>query len=195
MAKQEIYVSIDIEADGPIPGPHSMLSLGAAAFDSEKTLLSTFSINLETLPGASGHPRTMEWWATQKEAWEACRKDLIPPEDAMKRFDTWARALPGRPVFIGYPVAYDFCFVHWYLLRFTGETPFSHSALDIKTFAMCLLGIPYRETSKRNMPKHWLSQKPHTHLAIDDAIEQGELFLNMLAEQAKFQQKLRFIRE
>jgi hypothetical protein len=24
--KEEIYVSTDIEADGPIPGPHSMLS-------------------------------------------------------------------------------------------------------------------------------------------------------------------------
>jgi hypothetical protein len=30
---QEIYISTDIEADGPIPGPHSMLSIGAAASD------------------------------------------------------------------------------------------------------------------------------------------------------------------
>ena len=28
----EIYVSTDIEADGPIPGPHSMLSFGSAAY-------------------------------------------------------------------------------------------------------------------------------------------------------------------
>lgn len=33
MADKEIYFSIDVETDGPIPGPHSMLSLGAAAFD------------------------------------------------------------------------------------------------------------------------------------------------------------------
>jgi len=34
-SKKEIYVSIDIEADGPIPGPYSMLSIGAVAFTPE----------------------------------------------------------------------------------------------------------------------------------------------------------------
>ena len=48
----EIYVSTDVETDGPIPGPHSMLSLGSAAYTADKTLVSTFSANLETLPGA-----------------------------------------------------------------------------------------------------------------------------------------------
>ena len=48
----EIYVSTDVEADGPIPGPHSMLSFGSAAFRQDKTLVSTFSANLELLPGA-----------------------------------------------------------------------------------------------------------------------------------------------
>ena len=28
----EIYVSTDVEADGPIPGPHSMLSFASAAY-------------------------------------------------------------------------------------------------------------------------------------------------------------------
>lgn len=32
MVKQEIYVSTDVEADGLIPGPHSMLSFGSAAY-------------------------------------------------------------------------------------------------------------------------------------------------------------------
>jgi len=43
-------------------------------------------------------------------------------------------------VFVGYLAAFDFMFVHWYLVRFTGSSPFSHSALDIKTYAMALLG-------------------------------------------------------
>ena len=41
----EIYVSTDVEVDGPIPGPHSMLSFGSAAFLADKTLVSTFSAN------------------------------------------------------------------------------------------------------------------------------------------------------
>ena len=99
----EIYISTDIESDGPIPGPHSMLSLGAAAYTADKTLVSTFSANLETLPGAQPHPKTAEWWATQPEAWAACRTDLESPEHAMARYITWIRSLDGKPVFVAYP--------------------------------------------------------------------------------------------
>jgi hypothetical protein len=63
-----------------------------------------------------------------------------------------------------------------------GESPFSHSALDIKTYAMALLKKDYRQSSKRNMPRRWFDDVPHTHVALDDAIEQGALFCNMLAE-------------
>ena len=39
---QEIYVSTDVEADGPIPGPHSMLSFASAAYTEDKQLIATF---------------------------------------------------------------------------------------------------------------------------------------------------------
>ncbi len=178
----EIYVSTDVEADGPIPGPHSMLSFGSAAYLPDKTLVSTFEANLETLPGARGHPDTMRWWQRQPQAWAACRRNLQPPEKAMRDYLAWLKPLPGKPVFVAYPAAYDFLFVYWYLIRFTGESPFSHSALDIKTYAMALLKRGYRESVKDNMPKHWFDKLPHTHRALDDAIGQGALFCNMLAE-------------
>jgi len=178
----EIYVSTDVETDGPIPGPHSMLSFGSAAYRADKTLLATFSANLETLTGASGHPETMAWWQTQPEAWTEARKDLQDPAKAMPAYVTWLKSLPGKHVFVAYPAAFDFLFVYWYMIRFAGESPFSHSALDIKTLAMALLKTDYRESTKRNMPKRWFDPLPHTHKALDDAIEQGALFCNMLAE-------------
>jgi hypothetical protein len=55
---KEIYISTDIEADGPIPGPHSMLSIGWAAYTAHKVLVSTFSANVETLSDAQPHPKT-----------------------------------------------------------------------------------------------------------------------------------------
>ena len=178
----EIYVSTDVETDGPIPGPHSMLSFASAAYRADKTLIATFEANLETLPDASGHPGTMEWWKTQPEAWAACRENVQPPHAAMKNYLIWLKALPGRPVFVAYPAGFDFTFVMWYLHRFAGENPFSHSALDIKTLAMALMKSDYREAVKRNMPRRWFDDLPHTHRALDDAIEQGALFCNMLRE-------------
>lgn len=178
----EIYVSTDVESDGPIPGPHSMLSFASAAYRPDKTLLGTFAANLQTLPGAQGHPATMKWWAERPEAWQAARTNLEEPEAALPRYLAWVKSLPGRPVFVAYPAAYDFLFVYWYLMRFTGESPFSHSALDIKTYAMAILKKEYRESTKRNMPARWFDPLPHTHIALDDAIEQGALFCNMLRE-------------
>lgn len=177
----EVYVSTDVEADGPIPGPHSMLSFASAAYRADKTLLGTFEANLETLPDARGDAKTMAWWQTQPEAWAACRVNPRDPAVVMPDYVRWVRALPGRPVLVAYPVAYDFMFVYWYMMRFASESPFSHSALDIKTYAMAMLGTEYREATKRNMPREWFDPFPHTHVALDDAKGQGALFCNMLA--------------
>jgi hypothetical protein len=66
------------------------------------------------------------------------------------------------------------------LIRFVGESPFSHSALDMKSLAMAVMKTDFRESTKRNMPKNWFDPFPHMHIALDDAIEQGALFCNML---------------
>lgn len=181
VGRAEIYVSTDVEADGPIPGPNSMLSFASAAFTAGGDLLGTFSANLFTLPGASGDEATMAWWGTQPEAWQACRSYPEDPATAMVKYQGWLNQLPGRPVFVGYPAAFDFMFVYWYLIRFAGSSPFSHSALDIKTYAMALLGTGYRATVKRTMPRAWFGAVRHSHVAVDDAIEQGALFCAMLA--------------
>jgi len=144
--KPEIYVSTDVETDGPIPGPHSMLCLASAAYLPDKTLIGTFSANLEPLPGAKPHPKTMKFWSR-------------------------------------HPETFDFMFVYWYLIRFVGESPFGFVGLDIKTYAMAMLKQQeYRGCVKRKFPKRWFDPHPHTHVALDDAIEQGALFCNMLAE-------------
>lgn len=178
----EIYVSTDVETDGPIPGPHSMLSFGSAAYTADKRLVATFEANLQTMPGAVGHPDTMKWWETQPEAWAAHRINPRPPGEVMVEYVSWLKALPGKSVFVGYPAGFDFTWIYTYLIQFAGESPFSFSAIDIKTYAMAVLKTNYRETTKRNMPRRWFPKMKHTHKALDDAIEQGELFCNILAE-------------
>ena len=185
LASDECYVSIDIEADGPIPGRHSMLSLGAAAFNSDGRRLATFSANLEPLPGAGEDPRTMRWWASQSAAWEACHVNPQPPEKAIADFRRWVdhhHKTVGWPVMVAFPIAFDGMWVEWYLQRFAGESPFRRRGLDIKTVAMIAMGAGYRATAKSTLPRHWRSRTPHTHVAVEDAIEQGELFFTVLGE-------------
>lgn len=179
---EEIYVSTDIETNGPIPGDHSMLSFASAAFTLSKGMIGTFTSNLDFLEGSSPDPSTMtEFWDKNPDAWAAARKDPQPPKLAMERYAAWLRSLPGKPIFVGYPATFDQSFIHWYMIHFTGSDPFGFSGLDVKSYAMAVLKKPFRETIKRNMPKSWFPEgRPHTHVALDDAIEQGELFMNIL---------------
>jgi len=179
---KEIYVSTDVETDGPIPGVYSMLSLGSAAFLPDKTIIGTFSANFATLPGAITDPSTMEWWKGQPQAWQECHKDLRQPPEAMADYVKWLKALPGAPVFVAYPATFDFSFVYWYLRKFAGESPFSFSALDIKTLAYAMLELNFSDVCKTNMPKSWFDSTNKSHVALDDAIEQGLMFCNMLAQ-------------
>ncbi len=179
----EVYVSTDIEADGPIPGPHSMLSLASAAYRADKTVIATFTVNLDTLPDAAPDPRTVAWWKDFPEAWAKCRADTHAPEAAMRAYLDWVKALPGRPVFLGFPASWDFMWVYWYLLRFTGERPFREHALDVRSYAMGMRKVSFAETTRTYLPKRWFDEGlPHTHVALDDALEQGAMFCNMLAE-------------
>ena len=37
-------------------------------------------------------------------------------------------------------------------------------------------------TTKSSLPRHWRPRAKHTHVAADDAVEQGELFVNIVHE-------------
>lgn len=180
----EVLFSTDVESDGPIPGIYSMLSFASVAYTEDGEQLGNFSANLETLPLADEHPETMAFWAKNPEAYAATRKNLAAPAEVMQVFSSWVSAWSGlgKPVFLGYPATFDFLHLYWYLIKFTGKSPFSFSALDIKSYAMAVLGSRFRETTKSKMPRALLEGlPPHTHCALDDAKEQGELFFRLKA--------------
>jgi hypothetical protein len=180
--KQELFFSIDVEANGEIPGSFSMLSFGCAVFNAAGDLLDTFSANLETLPNAKASPDTMAWWSKNQAAYDATRTNLQQPEQAMQKFVDWVNSFDCKPVCVAYPAGFDFSWIYWYIIHFlgAGKSPFSFSCLDIKSFAMAVLKCNYRDATKKNMPKEWFPKSKHTHIAVEDSIEQGELFINIL---------------
>lgn len=179
----EIYVSTDIEADGPIPGVYSMLSFGSVAYSPEGAEIGSFTRNLKTLPGARTDQETMSWWASQPAAWVAHRESPIEPLQAMQEYVAWVDTLPGRPVFVAYPTGVDWTFMYWYMKAFVGKSPFGFDCLDVKTYAMCTMQRSYYSINKRVMPPRWWAPKEmHTHIALEDAREQGRAFMRMFLE-------------
>ncbi|MFJ6081154.1 3'-5' exoribonuclease domain-containing protein [Streptomyces sp. NPDC092369] len=190
--KASLYISVDIEADGPIPGPYSMLSFGAAVagvqdadtFTAVDPQRRTFyrelrPISEEFVPEAlavSGLDR------------ERLRTEGAEPATALGEFTEWVREVGAeagaQPVMCGYPASYDWTFLYWYLIRFTGSSPFGHSGcLDMKTLYATKAGVPLRAVAKGTMPRRLLSRRRHTHHALDDAVEQAELLANLMAWQ------------
>lgn len=174
----EIYISTDVEADGPIPGDYSMLSFASVAYEDGKEI-DHFYMTLDRLPGAGQDPGTMAWWSRNIDAYEKTR--ILPrrPEVAMEFYVQWLDRLAkrGTLVFVAYPVTFDFTFIYWYLMHFVKRCPFGFSGLDIKTLAMAQMQTDFKATTKRAMPKAWFdADKPHTHDPLDDAREQGALY-------------------
>jgi hypothetical protein len=185
--RSDTYFSVDIEADGPIPGPYSMISIGVAvaghlaeAFTPADPHAATFyrelrPISDDFVPAAlavSGLDR------------DALTRDGTDPAAAMAELTEWVRGQAGtsRPVVTAYPAPYDWLFLYWYLIRFTGSSVFGHSGvLDMKTMYAVKAGVPYGLAHKRAMPRHLLAGRRHTHHALDDAIEQAEMFANLMA--------------
>jgi hypothetical protein len=86
--------------------------------------------------------------------------------------------IAGQAGVRGLPAGFDFLFVYWYLIRFTGE-PVLVGRPRRQDVCLALLKCDYHEATKR-MPHAWLDELPHTHIALDDAMEQEALFINML---------------
>lgn len=175
-----VYVSCDVEADGPFPGIHSMLNLGAAALNLDNELLGSWSANLHPLEGAVTDPETMEFWGRNPEAWAAVTADPRDPVEAMADYVGWLDSLPARAVLVVYPT-WDAMYHHWYTVRFAGRNPMGHAALCAKSFGAGVLGQPFTRTGKDHFPAEWFDPTlPHTHNGLDDAVAQGVMAINAL---------------
>ncbi|MGW7344528.1 exonuclease [Streptomyces sp. NPDC054854] len=190
MAKAEFYVSADVEADGPVPGPYSMSSFGLAVagvrdgggFRAVDPAERTFYAELKPIADAFD-PEAMAVSGLDRDKLALEGRD---PAEAMNGAAAWlaavAEELSATPVFVAYPLGYDWMWMYWYFMRFADAgSPFGHSrCMDLKTLYAAKADVPLRDATKRSMPSHLLSTRPHTHHALDDAIEQGELFQNLM---------------
>lgn len=186
-AQPDLYISADVETDGPIPGPYSMLSFGlavVASYDGQR-----FD---RRPPGGETFYRELRPISErfQNEALdvngldrEALIRGGMAPEQAMDEAADWVRQHAGdrKPVLVAYPVAFDWSFLYWYFERFAASgSPFGFSScLDIRTLYQAAAGTVHAESGQSAMPASLLPASPHTHNALHDAIEQGELFANV----------------
>ncbi len=186
--RPDLYVSADVETDGPMPGVYSLLSFGFAVvgrYDGESFQRADpreHSFYRELRPISDEFdPEALAINGLDRTRLE---REGMEPAQAMTEASEWVRGLSDghRPVLVAYPVAYDWAFLYWYFERFAPDgSPFGHSScLDIRTQYQALAGTVFDRSGKMAMPAFLQPKAPHTHDALDDAIEQGELFANLM---------------
>ena len=191
MKTTRTYISIDMEADGPYPGPHSMLSIGAVAIIGDnREDWPTFKVNLQPLEGATQHPNTMRWWEDYPEAWEAATTNPQDPKAAMQQFLDWIYTLPVGPKCACIWPCWDFMWVHWYFEHRHGHDPLGFAYMDMKSYAAGMLNIPFGKSQKSNFPDEWFrAQEGIGHDALDDAMDQAVMFHRIMLSQKERERK------
>jgi DNA polymerase III epsilon subunit-like protein len=178
----DIYVSVDVETDGPIPGEYSLLSFAmvvAGSFDGV--------VFRRAAPDAPGFEATLKPISEnfQPEAMHVNGLDraqlLLQGEDpgaAMSRAAAWIakHADGGTPVLVAYPLSFDWSWLYWYFNRFLGRSPFNHSrCFDLKTAIAVRGNRTVMSSGHDSLPARLRSTLPHTHRALDDAREQADI--------------------
>jgi DNA polymerase III epsilon subunit-like protein len=116
-------------------------------------------------------------------SWERLKENGIHPQEAMSRFSDWVgKVTPddSEPVFVAFNAPFDWMFVNDYFHRYLGQNPFGYKALDIKALYMGLAGVSWSETSMKNLASRYLGSKHLTHHALRDAMDQAQIFRNLL---------------
>lgn len=173
MAK-EIFISVDIEASGPVPGTYSMLALGACMVGN---VAEKFYVELRPISEASV-PAAMAVVGKTIEDFQQTGRE---PAEAMAEFGAWVSRVSrgGKPVFVGFNAVFDWAFVNWYFHTFQRENPFGFGGLDVKSFYMGMSGCSWDQTRSSQIPAKYRGDAQHTHNALSDAIEQAEVFKRM----------------
>ncbi len=167
-------ISVDIEADGQIPGPYSMVCFGAVVIEPELN---------RTFYGKTA-PISDKFYCDKLAISGFTRQEhlLFPPaKDTMIQFNDWLLKLKAetkndRIYFISDNNGFDSMFISWYLYNFVGDNPFGHSSMNLNSFYKGVkkdLRHRLQDFRKKNC------KTPHNHNPVNDAKANAEAFLLM----------------
>jgi DNA polymerase III epsilon subunit-like protein len=183
----DVYFSADVETDGPIPGPFSILSFAlvyAGSFDGRrfsrpKDFRHSFYREMQPI-SQEFQPEALRVNGLDREK---LSREGRNPEIAMDEASRWVWTIAGKgkPVLVAYPLSFDWSWLYWYFVRFAKDgSPFRHSScFDIKTAIAVKGHLPISLSSRPKLSQTLISQHTHTHNALDDAAEQAEIFANV----------------
>ena len=171
-----MFIMIDVEADGPIPGEYSMIAFAAVVCRDSSV---RFRANLR--------PVTEKYMEDALRVANFTREETLGfdnPENVMKSFRDWlSECNPKRErlFFISDNNGFDWQFMNYYFWRYLDANPFGHSSFNLGSFYKGLIKDAFQNF------KH-LRETPHSHDPLDDALGNVEALKKIIQE---FEVKIR----
>ncbi len=170
------YICVDVETAGPVPGEYALLSIGACLV---MDITTNFYVELKPdRKKTSDEAMVIHGLSLGKLI-----KTGKHPKEALQAFGAWIKSVTpegDQPIFVAFNASFDWMFIHDYFLRYLGENPFGHSALDIKAYFMGQTGVEWDQTSLKQIATRFMDERHLTHNALSDAQDQAEIFQMML---------------
>jgi hypothetical protein len=168
---------VDVEADGPCPGPYSMVCFGAVKL--------TESLDVSFY--GTSKPISTQWNPEALAISGFSREDHMKFEDpfrTMSNFNTWIKSnnSSGRPIFMSDNPAFDWQWINYYFHVYIGDNPFGFSARRIGD-----LFCGFENDFYYNWKRH--RKTNHDHNPVNDAKGNAEALLYLREQGLKIPMK------
>jgi hypothetical protein len=187
----DLYFAVEVDVDGPIPGPYSLLAVGmscAASFDGGRFTprdprKDTFYAELQPISSEWDSTMPIDSTLTHERAVRNGRH----PGEVMPKLAQWVlEAARGyHPVFVADPLSRTWAFVSWYFGRFgaipdsAANNPFSAAGtLDIGSIHAAKATATFGWPSTKGLSTERMSSGRGS--AVNRAIERGEMFCHVV---------------
>lgn len=168
----EIYISVDIETTGPIPGVYDLISIGACVVGKPED---NFSCLVKPQGGLVEDEALAVTGLNIDYLNENGRNIIL----VMELFSNWLERNEFKQknlVFVGFNAAFDWSFINYAFIKYIGRNPFGFTALDIKSYYMGRFRTLWHETKSSRIDVKLKTKNMKTHDALQDAIYQSEIF-------------------
>ena len=197
-----LWCCVDVEASGPVPGLHDLVSIGAVAVkrteEGRHAPMADQPFYAEIQPqGGRIEPEATAVHGLTPDHLQANGRPLA---DALKALNAWVFGLrwpaSQRLVFVGHNAPFDWSYVNWCYHSTGIDNPFGWKALDTKALAMGVLGLDWFDTNKERLaellPGLGDQDESRVHRADYDANYQARILSALLDHPNASNRRLEF---
>jgi hypothetical protein len=178
-----IFASFDVETDGNNPMKHSMRSIGVALFrEGNSRPFDTFYITLKPQADSDVEKSCYDnFWKYHVMKWRDINDNPSEITDAMAKLSEWLKTYSASAIrWVSNPANFDWMFLKCYYEQYGPADKFEIGFFchDLGSLLRCY-SLVHDIRDRRGFSRSLAQGFQYTHNALDDAVHQGVIYMNL----------------